>query len=110
MAQTKKVSLDFREVENDLYINPVTGDLEFEDADNQNIIDVLSAFPGHYKEFPAVGAGVSALLKGKVNFQKVEATTKEQLEADGYRALRPTFTITQAGQAIIKPNATRIRF
>jgi hypothetical protein len=89
-------------------MNVNTGDFDFVPSDNQHIKDILSSYPGWFKEFPAVGAGVPILLKGKFNTQKVEAVIKQQLESDGYQVLRPSVTITPNGRATIIPNAKRI--
>lgn len=108
MPVAQVIAADFVQVENDLYINPATGDFRIGASDNQHIQDILEAFPGWYKEFPAVGAGIPILLKGKLNPQIVEATIKQQLEADGYQLQRPEVTVSPNGRVIIRPNAKRI--
>ena len=110
MATALKIfALDFAEKDNDLHINPATGDFEFVEASQQHIQDILQTNPGEWKEFPAVGCGIMKLLKGKLSEQAVESVIKEQLEADGNFVNRPEVTITKSGKATIQPNATRIR-
>lgn len=109
MAISKTIAYDFKEDgTDDLAINANTGDFDFVPSDNQHIKDILASFPGWYKEFPLVGAGIPLLLKAKVNSQKVEALIKQQLESDGYKVARPVVTISTNGQVVIKPNAIRI--
>lgn len=102
------IAYDFKEVEDDLFINPNTGDFDFVPSDNQHIRDILGSYPGWWKEFPLVGVGIGILLKAKVNAQKVEALIKQQLEADGYKVARPDVKVDTNGRGIISPNAVRI--
>lgn len=110
MATNNKVAQDFKQVDNDLYINPNTGDFMIAPSDNQHIEDILSSEPGWWKEFVLVGASLRRLLKAKFNTQTVESTIKQQLEADGYQAGRPQISINANGNATIRPNATRVKF
>lgn len=109
MPVSKTIAYDFKEVDDDLYINPITGDFDFVPSDNNHIRDILASFPGWYKEFPQLGAGMPVLLKGKINLQKVEAVIKQQLEADGYQFLkRPIINQTNGRIKIIISNVIRI--
>jgi hypothetical protein len=102
------VAQDFIQRDNDLYISPVTGDFVIGPSDNQHIEDLLASAPGHWKEFPQVGANVPLLLKGRANVQEVEGRIKLELEADGYQVRRPSIKVTANGNATITPNAIRI--
>jgi hypothetical protein len=106
---TNNIAQDFKQVDDDLYINPQTGDFEFGPSDSQCIKDILFSNPGWYKDFPLIGASIQMLLKGKINQQKVEALIKQQLEADGYKLTgRPVITVGSDGTVTITPNALRI--
>ncbi len=108
MAQTSKTVFDFKQIDDDLYVDPVTGDFSMVPSDNQHILDILRSFPGWWKNAPSVGAGLPSLLKGKFNPATVESDIKQPLEADGYKVGRPMVTINANGQATIIPNAKRI--
>lgn len=110
MAINNRTAQDFKQVDNDLYFSPVTGDFVIHPSDNQHIQDILASEPGWWKEFPSVGAMIRRLLKGKVNVQRVESTVKQQLEADGYQVFRPSISITANGFTEIRPNAKRVKF
>lgn len=109
MAQPKGPVMDFKQVNDDLYINPVTGDWEMVPSDNQHITDILRSAPGDWKNSLGTGANLDILLKGKVDVQKVEATAKSQLESDNYQVGRPQVINNPNGQTIIKPNAERLQ-
>lgn len=100
--------LDFKQVNNDIYMDPVTGDFVMVPSDSQHILDLLQSYPGWWKNAPSVGIGLSAKLKGKFNAATVEGFIKQGLEADGYQVGRPLVTINANGAATIKPNALRI--
>jgi hypothetical protein len=104
----KTIAYDFKQVEDDMYINPTTGDFDFCPSDGQHVKDILFSQPGWYKEFPLLGCSIQTMLKGKINQQKVEALIKQQLEADGYSVRRPAITINTSGKFRIVPNAVRI--
>lgn len=98
---------DFKQIDDDLYINPVTGDFDFVDSDNQHILDILQASPGWWKNAPTLGANLNQLLKSKVNTSTVEGIIKTQLESDMYQVSRPSVQVV-SGKATIIPNATRV--
>ena len=98
---------DLKQVSNDLYLNPITGDFELVPSDNQHILDICQSFPGWWKNALTVGAGLPNLLKSKVSTGSVENLIKAQLEADGYQVGRPVVTIESNGKLSITPNAIR---
>ncbi len=110
MAINNPVAQDFKMVDNDLYIDPKTGDFVIGPSDNQHIQDILESEPGWWKQFPLVGAGLRRLLKSKFTVQSTEAISKQQLEGDGYQVARPKISIDPNGNARVTPNATRIKF
>lgn len=99
---------DLKQVDDDIYIDPISGDWVMVDSDNQHILDISRSFPGWWKNSLTTGAQLPLLLKGKVNPGNVETQIKLQLEADGYQVSRPSVTITPNGQFKIIPNAIRI--
>lgn len=99
---------DFKQIDDDLYFDPIIGDFVFVDSDNQHILDICRSFPGWWKNAPAIGAGLPLLLKGKVNPAIVETQIKAQLESDGYQVSRPVVSINPNGAFKIIPNALRI--
>lgn len=106
MAQLNPV-MDFKQVDDDIYINPMTGDFEMVPSDNQHILDICRSFPGWWKNSPTTGAGLPFLLKGKINPPIVESAVKVQLESDGYQVGRPLVTKAGNGYKII-PKAIRL--
>lgn len=107
MAQLNPV-VDFKQVDDDLYFDPIIGDFVFVPSDNQHILDICAAYPGWWKNSPSTGAGIRTLLKAKFDINAVESAIKQQLEADGYQVGRPLVNITTNGKATITPNAQRI--
>jgi len=85
----------------------VNGDFAVGGSDQQHIYDILISESGYWKEFPALGAGISKLLKGTVVPTMVEALIKANLESDGYQVGRPSVT-NVGGNVTITPNAKRI--
>lgn len=107
MAQPRPV-VDFKQVDDDLYFNPILGDFEFVPSDNQHILDILRSYPGYWKRVPGIGAGIGSLLKAKINVVTVENKTKTQLESDSYQVGRPVLSVDRNGRAIISPKAERL--
>ena len=105
MAQSKVK--DFKQVDGDLYLNPVTGDFDLVESDNQHILDICESYPGWWKNALTIGAGVPSLLKSKVTTGSVENIIKAQLESDGYQVGRPVVRIETNGQLTIIPYAVR---
>lgn len=99
---------DFLQVNDDIYIDPISGDFVMVDSDNQHILDICRSFPGWWKNSPSTGAGLPLLLKGKNNVATVETRLKSQLEADGYQPLRPSVEVDLNGNCKIIPQAIRI--
>lgn len=108
MALPKQLVVDFKQVNDDLYFDPIIGDFVLAPSDPQHVEDILRSAPGWWKNSPTTGANISVLLKGKIDIQKIENTIKTQLEADGYQVGRPSITKDANGKYIISPNAERI--
>ena len=69
----------------DIYINPNTNDFDFGASDVNHINDIIVSFPGWWKQFPSLGVGVMAYLKGKGNSQSLLKSIRLQMQSDGYR-------------------------
>lgn len=98
---------DFKQVDGDIYIDPILGDFVMVDSDEQHILDILQSYPGWWKNSPPTGAGVPSLLKAKITTALTESIIKQQLEADGYQMTRPFINIDRNGKFTIQPNAIR---
>lgn len=99
---------DFKQIDGDIYIDPVAGDFVMVDSDNQHILDILQSYPGWWKNSLTTGAGIPVLLKSKINAVLTENVIKQQLEADGYQVTRPYINIDTSGKFTIQPNAIRL--
>jgi hypothetical protein len=75
---------DFKLINNDLHINPSTGDFEIGFSDFQHIQDTINAFPGWWKENSQIGVGVFGYVGSAGKQQELKRLIRVQLEADGY--------------------------
>ena len=89
----------------DLVIDPVTGDFVSAPSDEQHIKDTINAFPGWWKQYPADGIGAMQYLGSAGQVQALARAIKLQLEADGYQVNNPKISYA-GGQLIINPDAT----
>ena len=89
----------------DLYIDPVTGDFAIALSDEQHIKDNINAFPGWWKQYPADGVGAMQYLGSAGQVQALARAIKLQLQADGYQVNNPKISYS-GGQLIINPDAT----
>lgn len=80
---------DLRQDENgDIYINPLTGDFEFIESDNQHVGDIMQAISGDYKEFPLLGVNFFMFENSTGQAQELEGVIRTQLAADGYQVTK----------------------
>jgi hypothetical protein len=91
-----------------LYIDPLTGDLQIGESDEQHIMDTIAAFPGWWKENPADGVGIFAYENSSGQQQVLARNIKQQLQSDGYQCNNPIITQSANGGLIIDPNATKV--
>lgn len=63
----------------------VNGDFDIGISNNQHIHDILYASPGHYKQFPLLGASVTDAINGSLSGE-LKNRISVNIEADGYRA------------------------
>lgn len=68
----------------DLYINTTTKDIELVPSDKRHVLDILSAAPGHFKEFPLVGWNPYKRLNARTSQVEINQSAKQQLQSDGY--------------------------
>ena len=80
------MSRDLKLENNDLEIDPNTGDFLTADSDTQHVKDIINSFSGWYKEFPTVGVGIKRYLGRPGGIQVLKREIKLQLKSDGYRA------------------------
>jgi len=59
------------------------GDFVVGASDEQHAIDIMQSFPGEWKQFPLLGAGLIASLKTD-NPQAEKNNIFEQLQSDGF--------------------------
>tara|TARA_R110000796_G_scaffold73842_5_gene165889 strand:- start:4635 stop:4934 length:300 start_codon:yes stop_codon:yes gene_type:complete len=70
---------------NDLFINPITGDFLIGDSDAQHVQDIINSWAGWWKEFPTLGVGVKRYLGKSGGVQVIKRAIKIHLKSDGYR-------------------------
>ena len=78
------VSKDLRLENNDLFINPITGDFQIIVSDDQHIEDLINAFPGWYKQHPEIGAKLMAYVKSSGKQQELTQGIRQNVKGDGY--------------------------
>lgn len=100
------IFIDFAIVDDDLAIDPNTGDFYFEASDEQHIGDIVRSYPGEYKQYPDVGVGVGDYLNSSGKQAELQRKITVQLEADGFVVNRAKVVITP-DSFTINPNAYR---
>ena len=61
------------------------GDFVFGNAEGALIKDILLAVPGHYKEFPTLGANVHQYINTRANIQVISRNLTVALSADVFK-------------------------
>lgn len=89
----------------DLFIDPVTGDFVIVASDQQHIEDTIAAFPGWWMQYPADGVGARAFLGSSGQIQNLARQIKLQLQSDGYTVKNPKVSYV-GGFLDINPDAT----
>jgi hypothetical protein len=90
----------------DIYIDPVTGDFVIVTSDQQHIKDTVATFPGWWKQYPADGVGAFAYLGSAGQIQQLSRSIKLQLQNDGYTVKNPQINYNPGGQLTINPDAS----
>lgn len=102
------LNYDLALVDNDLYIDPVTGDFVISESDDQHIIDNIAAFPGWWKQYPPDGVGIFQYENSSGQEQSIQRVIKIALQNDGYQVDTPEVTKSVSGKLTIRPNAVKI--
>ena len=79
MAENK----DFLDDENG-DIACLKGDFAIGISDDQHVMDLFDASPGHYKQNPQTGIGIIGALNGTID-GKIKRIARINLEVNGYR-------------------------
>jgi hypothetical protein len=80
---------DYKQTEDgDLYFDPVTGDLEVVDSDEQHIQDIVMAAKGDYREFPLLGVDAIKFKNSSGRTAEFVRAIKEELAKDGYPGMK----------------------
>ncbi len=95
---------DFKLVDNDIYIDPVSGDFVVVISDEQHVEDTINAFPGWWKQNPADGVGVWAYANSSGQNQVLARNILQQLQSDGYQSAGPIITQNSDGVLVVNPN------
>ncbi len=90
--------------EGDLLIT--NGDWTMGLSDQQNIQDIIEAFPGWWKQFPQLGVGIRSYVKGG-DVQELEQRILIQLTGDGFKVNNPRVSL-ENDKLIVSPNAVRV--
>lgn len=77
------------------------GDFVISPSDNQNVLDIIVAAAGWWREFPTCGVGIENYQSGSGQQQQLESNIRLQLLADGMQVVsvkatpvNETFTIS----------------
>ena len=89
----------------DIYINPLTNDLDFGASDKQHITDGLIYAPGHSKRYPTFGVGATSYLKSKGAELVLPKSIRLNLSSDGYQ-VNPEFSFKNFSILDIVNNAS----
>jgi len=60
------------------------GDFDIGISDDQHVMDLFQASPGHYKQNPLTGIGIINALNGVID-GNVKRAARVNLQADGYK-------------------------
>jgi hypothetical protein len=59
------------------------GDFKKGDATLQHVRDILLAAPGHYRQFPTIGADIEEIINGELDVE-MKKKIRMNLTSDGY--------------------------
>ena len=82
MAKARDLRFDEN---NDLFIDPATGDFQVTESDTRHVADIVESFVGWWKESPTVGVGVFQSSAASGNIQRISREVKIQMTGDGYK-------------------------
>lgn len=78
------------------------GDFVFGDGANQILKDLLLSAPGHYKEFPTLGANVSQYVNSRANLQVITRNISVAMQQDVF--LKPVIDLTDFPSTMVIDN------
>lgn len=99
-------------ISNDLEIDTIgdmlirNGDLVISPCDNQNVLDIIVANAGWWREFPTCGVGIHNYQSGSGQQQQLESNIRLQLIADRFTVINVTAT-PENESFKVKANVTR---
>ncbi len=64
-----------------------SGDLLVAESEYQHIKDILEAAPGHYKQYPLLGANIRNFQNGPMSITQ-KRNIRLHLESDGYKNIK----------------------
>ena len=102
------VNNDIFTLGDDLYIDPNVGDFDVYISDETHVRDNIISFPGWWKQNPADGIGLFAYSNSSNQQQKLAASIKTQLTADGYQCNNPLIKQNPNGTLNVQPNAIKV--
>lgn len=91
---------DFLEIDDDLYVDPNTGDFGFGEADDEYLRDIMVSYPGEYKQTPYIGVGIADYLNAPFNkkiAQDLEKTIRLNIESSGAKENTIEVTVDSNG-------------
>lgn len=83
-----------------------SGDFKILPSDDQNIGDIVRSYPGEWKQFPEIGAGIGDYLNSSGKSQEAARKITVNLSADGFVVNRPK-VIINGSDLTYYPNAYR---
>ena len=84
-------AVDFiQDTDNDILIK--NGDLAIGESDGEHIVDIVSAYPAEWKEFPLCGVGIQSYLNSAGQQLTIKNSITKQLTADKFSAISVVFT------------------
>ena len=81
------------------------GDLTTGASDQQHVSDIITAFPGWWKEYPQLGVGIFGYFGSSGQGQAITTSIVVNLQSDGYKS-QPVTTYLPDGTYTVAPNAT----
>lgn len=98
---------DFEFLE-DMTIDAVKGDFKVIESDQQHIEHIITANPGHFYEFPTLGAGKDNLINSSQTRARINQVITDHLKQDDYN-VKAIIIETIENETTIEVDAKRRR-
>lgn len=85
------------------------GDFKVIDSDKQHQEHIIRAEPGHFYEYPTLGAGAGSLLLSSETNQRIKQVIEENLIADNFRVNQIFIERGDIDERGIETDAIRIK-